>query len=67
MMAEHITIHDAISVFDYATDRVDFNTFSTSADSCLPRINLDDLLEAVVESYNAHMKMASLIKIGLVK
>ena len=49
-----ITITDAISVLDYATDRVDFNTFTSSANSSQPRINLGDLVGAVIVSYCSH-------------
>lgn len=49
-----ITIYDAIKFLDYAVDRIDFNTFTGSACSCAPRINLGDLLAAVAVSYYAH-------------
>ena len=62
-----ITIEDAINVLDYATDRVDFNTFTDSANSSQARVNLGDLLGAVIVSYYSHFPETEAANAILVK
>lgn len=50
-ISSRLTIQEAIKVLDYAVDRVGNNTFSNGENNDRPRVDLNDLFLAVIDSF----------------